>query len=392
MSLYSVFDYGSMIADRVRMDAYVRALRSHITTQSVVLDVGTGTGIFALLACQLGARRVYAVEPDDSIQIAQSLAAANGCADRIEFFQNLSTAVALPERADLVVSDLGGLLPWFQHHIPSIVDIRQRLLKPEGAMIPLRDQAWAAIVEAPEFYARYTDGWDRAGFGLNMDVARTTALNTLRRFRATPDQLLAAPQCWAELDYPTVTDANVGAEIDFSIERPGSAHGLCLWFNRHLAQDIEIVNAPVPAPAAGLPQSTSIYAPLFFPLAQAAALRAGDTVNVALSGHLVGEDYIWRWDTKVFDRDNPIRCRLHLQQSTFLSVALSLASLRKRASTYQPTLNQAAAVDSFILSQVTQNLTLAEIATNLWNQYPQRFAHWHDALTLVSDLVERYRL
>ncbi|MDH3444335.1 MAG: 50S ribosomal protein L11 methyltransferase, partial [Deltaproteobacteria bacterium] len=56
--MYSIFDYGSMIADHVRMDAYARALRRAVTADSVVLDIGTGTGIFALLACQFGARRV----------------------------------------------------------------------------------------------------------------------------------------------------------------------------------------------------------------------------------------------------------------------------------------------------------------------------------------------
>lgn len=392
MGLYSIFDYGSMIADRVRMDAYVQALRKHITPQSVVLDIGTGTGIFALLACQMGARRVYAIEPDDSIQIAKDLAAANGYAKRIEFYQSLSTAVAVPEPADVMVSDLGGLLPWFQHHIPSIIDARQRLLKPRGTIIPQHDRAWAVIVEAPEFYARYTDGWDRQRFGLDMNAAQITALNTLRRFRATPDQLLAPPQCWAELNYATVRDANVKAEIQFTIERPGTAHGLCLWFDRRLAQGIEIVNAPAPAATPGQAPPTSIYAPLFFPLGQAVALRAGDSVDITLGAHLVGDDYVWRWDTRVFDTNDRSHCQVDLRQSTFRSIALSPASLRKRASTYRPVMSQEGEIDIFVLRQVIKNLTLAEIAANLQEQYPHRFTAWHDALTRVSDLVQRYNL
>mgnify|MGYP001184895145 CR=1 FL=1 len=79
-----------MIADRVRMDAYVRALRQAVVPGSVVIDIGTGTGIFAMLACQFGARRVYAIEPDDAIQVAREIAAANGFADRID--ANLSPA------------------------------------------------------------------------------------------------------------------------------------------------------------------------------------------------------------------------------------------------------------------------------------------------------------
>src|SRR5204862_7848061 len=104
-SIFTVAAYGQMISDAVRMDSYARALRHAVKPGAVVVDIGTGTGIFALLACRLGARRVYAIEPGDAIQVAREIAAANGCGDRIEFIQALSTDATLPERADVIVSD-----------------------------------------------------------------------------------------------------------------------------------------------------------------------------------------------------------------------------------------------------------------------------------------------
>ena len=106
--MYTIADYGAMIADAARMGAFARALGQAIKPGAVVIDIGTGTGICALLACRHGARRVYAIEPDDAIQVAREVAAANGYADRIEFIQAISTQVTLPERADVIVSDLGG--------------------------------------------------------------------------------------------------------------------------------------------------------------------------------------------------------------------------------------------------------------------------------------------
>ena len=103
--MYSLAGYGQMIEDRVRLDAYARALRKTVRPGSVVLEIGTGPGIFAVLACQLGARRVYAIEPTPIIQVAREIAAANGCADRIEFIEDLSTRVTLPIQADVIVSD-----------------------------------------------------------------------------------------------------------------------------------------------------------------------------------------------------------------------------------------------------------------------------------------------
>ena len=90
--MYSVSAYGSMIRDRVRMDAYAVALRQAIRPGATVVDIGTGTGIMACLACRYGAGRVYAIEPADVIEVARRIAAANGLADRIRFIQKPSTA------------------------------------------------------------------------------------------------------------------------------------------------------------------------------------------------------------------------------------------------------------------------------------------------------------
>jgi protein arginine N-methyltransferase 1 len=130
--------YGSMIRDTARTGAYAGALRAVVRPDSVVLDIGTGSGILALLACRFGARKVYAVEPDDIIQLAREAAAANGFADRIEFIQGISTRLDLREKVDVIVSDLRGVLPALEQGLVSIMDARDRLLAPGGRLIPHR--------------------------------------------------------------------------------------------------------------------------------------------------------------------------------------------------------------------------------------------------------------
>src|ERR1051325_6170133 len=113
--MYSVYFYGQLLADTPRLRAYVEALKKSITPGAVVIDLGCGPGFFALVACQLGARRVYAIEPDDVIQVAREAANANGCAETIEFFQSFSTEITPAERAGIIISDLRGVLPWYQN-------------------------------------------------------------------------------------------------------------------------------------------------------------------------------------------------------------------------------------------------------------------------------------
>ena len=95
--MYNILDYGAMIADKGRMDPYVMALRDAVAHDSIVMDIGTGTGVFALLACHFGARHVYAIEPNDAIQVGRELAAANGFSEKITFIQALSNKITLPE-------------------------------------------------------------------------------------------------------------------------------------------------------------------------------------------------------------------------------------------------------------------------------------------------------
>lgn len=386
MSHYSIFDYGGMIADRVRMAGFSRALRRAIAKDSVVLDIGTGTGIFAMLACQMGARKVYAVEPDDAILLAREIAQANGLAERIQFINKLSTDIDLPELADVMVSDLGGLLPWFENHIPSIVDARNRLLKPGGTLIPRCDVAWAALVEAPEFYAHYSAGWQRDRFDLDMSAAQRMATNTLRRMRATPEQILGAPQSWATLDYGTVVDPNIAGELSWTVPRHGVIHGICLWFDRTLAPGILLSNAP----GVAADQAPTIYANLFYPFAAPVAVARDDRVEVKLSASLIGADYVWRWETAVLDGAHRQRAKARFNQSTFHSAPLARAKLSKRAAAYVPKLNDEAAIDRFVIDRMAGALTLGEIAEQLVSEYPNEFPHRQAALNRVGDLAQKY--
>src|SRR5215510_691708 len=183
-AMYSISGYGDMIADRVRMDAYVAALQQSITPDSIVLDIGTGTGVFALLSCKFGARKVYAIESSDAIEVARQIARANGMLERIDFIQAMSTEVTLPEKASVMISDMRGVLPFFQHNIPAVIDARRRLLDPAAMLIPLRDDLWASIVESPELHRRL-DQWNDF-FALDHRVAKQLVANTWWKARTTP--------------------------------------------------------------------------------------------------------------------------------------------------------------------------------------------------------------
>lgn len=311
--MYSVHFYGQMLADATRMEAYAAALRRVVKPDSVVMDLGCGPGVFALLACKLGARRVYAVEPENIIGLAREAAHANGFSDRIEFFETLSTEITLPEPATIIISDLRGVLPWFEQHIPSIIDARERLLARGGVLIPQRDVLWAAVVEAPQQYEGLIGPW-RNSFDLDLSAGARLVTNHWRKSRLKPEQLLTEPINWTTLDYYEVSNPDIQAEISWQAARSGTAHGFAVWFDSELVEDIRISNHPA-APE-------MIYGIGFFPFTKPIEVVEGKRIAVRLAADLVNDGYVWRWDTEVAGKAS-------FKQSSFFGVPLSTNRLRK---------------------------------------------------------------
>lgn len=379
--MYSVAGYGKMIADAPRMEAYVSALRQVVRPDSIVLDLGCGLGLFALLACRFKARRIYAVEPDDVIQLARETAAANGCSDRIELLQNFSTQITLPEPVDVIVSDLRGVLPWFQQHLPSICDARRRLLAPGGILIPRRDMLWASVAEAPDYYAKIVDPWEGNCWRFDLSAARRVVTNTWSKGHILPNQMLVEPRCWAELDYYKVEESDVKANIDWTVMRPGTAHVLSVWFDSELIEGICLSNRP------GEPEL--IYGNASFPLSRPVEVDLGDRIAVSLAANLVGEDYIWRWHTRIFTVETN-HIKADFKQSTFFGALLSAEQLRKRAANFVPSLSEDGQVHALILQLMDGHTALEEIAARVSERFPLRLEDPEKALGKVGEVSQRF--
>lgn len=378
--MYSVHSYGRMLADTTRMDAYAAALRRACQPGSIVLDLGCGPGVFALLACKSGARRVYAVEPDNVIQLAREAAMANGLADRIDFFQNFATDITLPEPADVIISDLRGVLPWYQQHIPSIIDARTRLLAPGGILIPRRDVVWAAIVETPDRYQEIVAPWQSNG--LDLSAGKRAITNTWRKTRINADELLVQPFCWATLDYYNIQNPDIRAEIVWQVGRSGTAHGLAVWFDSELIDDIGFSNHPR--------GPELIYGNGFFPFSEPVGVGEGDRIQVTIRADFIRDDYVWRWDSDFFAGGESASPKASFKQSTFFGVPLSPEQMRKQSAGYQPALDQRGEARSFIMELMTGENSLAQIAERLAERFPQRYADPQDALNEVTAVSREF--
>jgi protein arginine N-methyltransferase 1 len=378
--VYSVFDYGAMLADRVRTGAYSDALRRTIRPdESVVLDIGTGTGIWALLACRYGARRVYAVDSNEALYLGEQLARENGYAERITFIDDVSTRISLPEPVDIVVADIHGTLPQFGSSQASLIDAR-RFLRPGGAMIPCRETMWAAVADDEATYRRFIDPWD-GRFGIDMSAGREFVLNSTKVIKTEASTLLTAPQCWLTLDYGTLSTPNGAGEFRCEILRRGVGHGLIVWFDSVLSDGVGFSNAPG--------RDAMIFGQVFFPWSRPVALEPSDEVAVSIRAALVETNYVWTWSTRISARGGSGRPKASFDQTTFRAAPLSLSKLHQDTPEYVPERSPRVSVDHFVLSSVDGRASLHEIAARAMEAYPGYFANAQEALAHVRGVVNR---
>ena len=369
-----------MIADTGRLAAYEKAIAKAVKPGDAIAEIGCGPGLFSLLACRAGARRVFAMDTEDCIEFARQLANANGCAERIEFIQSDSREVQLPERVDVIVSDIRGALPFFGHAIASMEDARQRLLAPYGRLIPQRDTLKAAMIESGDFYARLISPWSEANTGLNLSSALPLVLNESYSGHFSSDQLLTDAQTWAVLDYGAGAKACAAADLDFATTRSGTVHGVCLWFETELFDGIGYSTRPSPR--------KSVYGQLFLPLLQQVPVKEEQSVQVRLQANLVGDDYIWCWDTKIPTGENGTeQC---FRQSTFQGANFASQALRKQAADFVPTLSDEGRADLFLMEAMNGKTSLQQMAMDASQLFPKIFPKWEAALSRATQLAKQF--
>ena len=127
----------TLLSDGNRNRSFYRALKKTVTKTSSVLDIGSGTGVWAVAAAKLGARRVVAVEEEPLlIGLIKQIARDNGVASKVEVVQGDSRQIQLGKEFDIVISETIGHLVFDEPIVPIMIDARKRFLKSGGILIP----------------------------------------------------------------------------------------------------------------------------------------------------------------------------------------------------------------------------------------------------------------
>ena len=219
-----------ILRDRARNDAYEQALLRAIRPGCRVLEIGTGTGLLAMMAARAGAT-VVTCEADAAIaSAARDVIAANGYSDRVTVVNKHSTDLD-PTRdmgglADILVSEIVSNDLLSEGVLGAHEDAVARLLAPDGVVIPPRGAIRVAL--ARDLRDRAPRLGEASGFDLSA-FNRLAAPNELIRVGMDQVALCSEPVDLFSFDFATA-DPRKPERREFDIPSLGGrVDGIVQW-------------------------------------------------------------------------------------------------------------------------------------------------------------------
>jgi predicted RNA methylase len=208
------------LIDKDKFNAFSSVLKKYISNSSKILDIGTGSGILALIAGKLGAKNVLAVEFDPTVsKIANNNFKQNNLSHKIKIITGDARILDLSKyKFDLIVMELlaTGLVDEMQVEVVnSLYD--QGLISSNTIVVPFAQENYLTLA--------YTD-FNLYGFNMKMIKHLWSHDNNDNSFDLISDQILMN-----RIVFNTKNNTKFSKSFNFKIKKTGKINSIYLTSN-----------------------------------------------------------------------------------------------------------------------------------------------------------------
>lgn len=205
------------LIDEKRTLAYGKAISSTVRPGDVVVDMGTGSGVLAMLAARAGAKKVYAIEIDQSnIATLGAVFRANGLDDRIVLIHGDVCKIDLPEKVDVIIGEMIATALIEELQVPAMNNMLRFAKHGKQATRVLLTgyRTYLDLVNNPETY-----------YGHRFKIVRYE-YSDMRQLKS---KSYSEKQLISDVDFTQInTNLKVNQNLTISITRRGEINGLRL--------------------------------------------------------------------------------------------------------------------------------------------------------------------
>ena len=294
--------HATLLSDRARTLAFLRAVRRVVRRGDVVVEIGTGTGLLAMAAARAGARHVYAIEGGPIARVAEKIIEANNLSSQITLIRDWSTRVRLPEKGNVLIAELIGHEPFGERLLGLTADAAKRLLTAGATAIPAGIKVFALPLVLPKgergkfvFDPVVVRHWE-SKYGFNLSTL-TTIPRRLERHLFDPFQLrswkfLSPPILLFSLRCMDVHGQHLETTRSTTATDSGQLGGIAVYFELEL---IEKGNRKLSSHPAVVGRDSNWLNPVWL-LREPISIRAGQRLRVSYEYRVASNETTCRID------------------------------------------------------------------------------------------------
>lgn len=276
-----------LLNDRLRMNAYRKAIFEVVKPGDHVVDLGVGTGILSEWALEAGAERVTGIEMSEEI-LSHALDRLARTGHRARFFpvNKVSFDVDLEAPADVLISEIIGNMADNENFQPILQDAIGRFLKPNGRIIPQSVSSYIVPVSAIHAHRDLCNGMVSSltpTYGVSNIRRKSTSFFDLYYDCVLPEQLyLDDPQMICRYDGQWTQSPTYDRQMSYTLEREGMLTGFKAYFIAELSDEtiLDISGGDI---AAG--KTSDSWKHAYLPIETPIAICQGDILSLTFSRH-----------------------------------------------------------------------------------------------------------
>lgn len=268
-----------MMNDDPRNQAYKEALVKTINEDTRVLEIGSGSGLLAMLAAQSGTnKKVTTCEMTPVIaSVAKEIIELNGFGKSVEVLAKASKDISigkdLTDKADLIVSEVISNEFLGEGVLDTVEDAKKRLLAPDGRMIPESGCIMINLVGGEAIGKKLYIG-DVLGFNLEpfnkikpRKISIDQQMNSVELF--TNDAVAFQFNFQEKDQFPREVKT-----LELKLQKTGKCFGIIQWVLLRLVDEIVFENHPVKQVA------ESAWHPMFYPFYKPLNLTKNQVIQI----------------------------------------------------------------------------------------------------------------
>lgn len=359
-----------MLLDQSR-DAYIDALKEVIRPDSVVLDIGSGSGVWALFAARFGARKVYAVERSAMAEVIVEMADANGHSDVIEVLHlDARDLPALDPAPNVVVSEmLGHFAPdEDQHHLYRLA---QRHAQDDAVFIPSSYTVELALADAADFK------WEVERLqnyrGIHMEPLVRRLFNRTHLAAHDPSMLLSNEASTSTLASTAARPERYSCTVQ--AHKSGVANAIVASFTAQLSPTVRL--------RTNVTQPKTHWQQTVFPLSPPLAVEAGDDVELTIFPRAVNNRDTYAWSATRGDvtvGGDAMKALLGGKSAMLAALGFVLR---------QPTLQHSKTLQHWQTALGSGANSIDDMATAVFSAHPDDFTELSEARDAVLNLLHK---